>query len=74
MLGTPVPSQDGSRRFNCLIEGESIVFPVTMGRDCEVSQLKEAIQSERALSALKGIDPHTLEVWKVSAIDESRST
>ncbi|KAM6493367.1 hypothetical protein JOM56_011501 [Amanita muscaria] len=65
MLGTPVPSQDGSRRFNCLIEGESIVFPVTMGRDCEVSQLKEAIQSERALSALKGIDPHTLEVWKV---------
>jgi len=46
MLHTPVPSQDGSRRLNCLIECESIVFLVTVGRDYEVSDLKEVIQSK----------------------------
>ena len=72
MLDTQVPSQDGSRRVNCLIEGESIVFPVTVGRDWVVGELKEAIQSKRVLGTLKDVDPHTLELWKVSAIDESR--
>ena len=66
-----VPTQDGSRRLNCLIKGESIVFLVTVGRDCVVSELKEEIQRERAMSILKGIDPNLLELWKVSAIDES---
>jgi Crinkler effector protein N-terminal domain len=74
MPGTPVPSQDSSRKLNCLIEGESIVFSVTstVGHDWNVSELKEAIQSERALGTLNGVDPHTLELWKVSAIYESR--
>jgi hypothetical protein len=67
------PSQDGSRRLNCLIDVESIVFSVTVGRDYVVSELKKAIQREREMSILKGIDPHKLELWKVSTIDESRS-
>jgi len=70
MLDAPIPSPDGSSRLNCLIEGESIVFVVTVGRDCVVSDLKKVIQSKRALDTLK--DRHTLELWKVSAIDESR--
>jgi Crinkler effector protein N-terminal domain len=72
MFATSVPSQDGSRWLNCLIEDESIVFPVTVGRDRVVSDLKKEIQRERAMGILKDIDPHTLDLWKVSAIDESR--
>ena len=67
-----VSSQDGSCRLNCLIEGESIVFVVTVGHDCVVSDLKEKIQRERAMDTLKDIGPHTLELWKVSAIDDPR--
>src|SRR6267154_5068958 len=53
----PVPSFDsaptpmfatvtsqGSCRLNCLIESEFIVFLVTMGRNCVVSELKEEMQ------------------------------
>ena len=57
-------------RLKCLIEGEDIVFAVTAVRDDEVSDLKEKIQSKRDKGSLKDIDPHTLELWKVSAIDE----
>jgi len=71
MFATSVSSQDGSRQLNCLIEGESIVFLVTVGRDCVVSDLKKVIQQKRALDTLNGVGPHTLELWKVSAIDES---
>ena len=59
-----------SLQLNCLIEGEDIVFPVTVVRDDEVSDLKEKIQSKRVKGSLKDIDPHTLELWKVSAIEE----
>jgi hypothetical protein len=72
MSTASVPIQDGSRRLYCLIEGESIIFLVTIGRDCVVSELKQEIQRERALDTLKNVDPHILELWKVSAIDESR--
>jgi hypothetical protein len=72
MLDTPVPSQDGSRRLNCLIEGESIIFPVTVERNWVVGDLKKEIKRERALGTLKDVDPHTLELWKVSVINELR--
>jgi hypothetical protein len=54
MLDTPVPTpgQDGSRQLNCLIESEGIVFVVTVGRDCLVSDLKKEIKKERELSIL----------------------
>ena len=57
-------------RLNCLIKGEDIVFSVTAVCDYEVSDLKKFIQSKRALGSLKDVGPHTLELWKVSAIDE----
>ena len=69
-MATPAPSQDGSRRLNCLIEGESIIFLVTVGRDCVVSNLREEVQRERAVGVLKDVDPHTMELRKVSAINK----
>jgi len=48
-------------------------FEVTVGRDWVVSALKKEIKMERALGVLKDVDPHALELWKVSAIDESQS-
>jgi hypothetical protein len=71
MFAVSVPSQDGSRRLNCLIEGESIVFVVTAGHDWMVSDLNEDVQRKRAMSILKDVDPHKLELWKVSVINES---
>jgi len=67
-----VSSQDGSRRLNCLIEGESIVFVVPVGHDRDVNDLKKMIHREREMDTLKDVGPHTPELWKVSAIDESR--
>ena len=63
-------TMSATHRLNCLIEDEAIVFSVTATRDDEVSDLKKAIQIKRALGRLKGTDPHTLELWKVSTIDE----
>ena len=59
-------------RLYCLIEGEDIVFPVAAVCDDEVSDLKISIQKGRAEGTLKGVDPHTLELWKVSAIDNAQ--
>jgi hypothetical protein len=67
MFATSIPSQIGSCQLNCLIEGESIIFVVTVGCNCVVSDLKEVIQPKRALDTLKDVGPHTLELWKVSA-------
>ena len=69
-----VPSQDGSRRLRCVIEHEPepVVFTVEESCHIEIGDLKEVIQQKRALGILKDVGPHTLELWKVSAIDESR--
>jgi hypothetical protein len=56
-------------RLKCLIEGEDIVFPVTVARDDEVSDLKNEIKRQCAVS-FEGVDARHLELWKVSAIDE----
>src|SRR5882724_537617 len=72
MFTTPA-SQDGSRRLHCLIEGESVVFTVEESCRIEIGDLKEVIQC-KALGTLKDVDPHTLELWKVSAINESQVT
>ena len=54
----------------CVIEGEGLLFPVDIPAQADVSDLKKEIQSERALSSLQGIDPHTLELWKVCIMNE----
>jgi len=61
----------GTLQLNCLIEG-SIVFVVTVERDCVISDLKEKIHGKRALGILKDVDPHTLELWKVNIDLEAR--
>ena len=71
MSATLVPSQDGSRRLNCVIKGESIVFSVTMGCDCVVGEFKKEIQRKREMDVLKDVGPHILDLWMVSAINES---
>lgn len=72
MVTTLTPSQGGFVWLNCLIEDEYRVFRVNVGLNDVVDDLKKSIQSERALSILKNIDPHTLELLKVSIIDDLR--
>ena len=71
MLATSV-QRDGSFRLLCLIEGESEVFTVEEPDHIEIGYLKKVIQRERALDTLKDVGPHTLKLWKVSAINELR--
>ena len=35
-----------------------------------VSRLKELIQSKQEIDSLKDVGPHTLELWKMSAINK----
>ena len=65
-----VQLNDESRQLNCLVHSESTVFVVTLGRDAVVCDLKKEIKRVRPLDAVK--DPHTLELWEVSAINKSR--
>lgn len=65
------PRGDGSRYLNCLIEGESGVFPVTVALDYLISRLKEDIQSKAAHGTLKSVDAYTLELCKEDTLDES---
>jgi hypothetical protein len=71
MPDTPVLSNDKSRRFHCVIE-RLVVFTVIAPCNFEVGDLKKEIQKEQALDTLKDVGLHTLELWKVSAIDESQ--
>ena len=57
-----------TRKLNCLIEGDPNIFSVTVGRDLDLSELKEEIRKKRELGTLKDVDPQTLELLKVSAI------
>ena len=72
MADLTTPRQDDDWDFNCVIEGENTAFVVTAGRDTKVSNLKKTIRGEREKSTLAGVDPHNLELWKVSAIDDLR--
>ena len=66
----PRNSPMAPHKLNCLIEGEYTVFVVPVEKNDVVSELKEKIHGKRALDSLKDVSPHTLELWKVSAIDE----
>ena len=50
----------------CVIEDENIVFLVDVPAQARVTVLKKEIQRERAMGKLQGVDPHTLELWRVS--------
>jgi hypothetical protein len=49
-----------------------VVFTVEESCRIEIADLKKEIKSERALDTLMYVGPHTLELWKVSAINKSR--
>jgi hypothetical protein len=49
-----------------------VVFTVTVPSNFEVDDLKAAISKRRERGILKDVDPTTLELWQVSATDESR--
>jgi hypothetical protein len=65
-------SESPSYRLRCLIEGESVVFTVPVAGSAEVGELKELIRRRREKDTLKDVGSDILELWKVSAIDESR--
>jgi len=71
MFGSPVPSQDGSCKLRCVIEND-LVFIIEVPCRTKISDLKAVIQRKRATDLLKDVSPDALELWKVSAIDESR--
>jgi Crinkler effector protein N-terminal domain len=64
-------------RLYCVIEGETEVFPVDVeGASWHnpryiVSDLKRRIREERKDDSLANVGVHSLELWKVRAIDES---
>ena len=63
----------------CVIEGETELFQIGVKRPSwrnpkfVVGYLKKKIQEERKNSSLAGIDARILELWKVRAIEDSRS-
>ena len=60
-------------RLNCVIEGEYKILQVTVEHSCwMISYLKEVIQNEAKHGTLKDVDPYTLELWKVSPINDLR--
>ena len=49
------------------LSNELVVF--TIEESCRI-EIGEVIQRNRAMGILKDVDPHTLDLWKVSAIDD----
>lgn len=67
----PPSGNDGVLKLQCLIESESTVFDARVPHaSATVGDLKEAIQKKRELGVLKGVDPVTLELWRVGALDK----
>jgi hypothetical protein len=73
-IGRLPSGNDGVLKLQCLIEGESTVFEVRVPHaSATVGDLKEDIQKKRELGVLKGVDPVTLELWKVCALDKVKA-
>jgi hypothetical protein len=70
---------DDDLRLLCVIEGEPEMFPIDIegpswrNPKFMVGDLKKKIQEERKDGPLAGVDAHILVLWKVRAIEESRS-
>ena len=69
---------DDDLRLLCVIEDETEVFavdiegPLWHNPKSNVGHLKKKIQEERKYGPLGGVDPHSLLLWKVRAIEDSR--
>ena len=75
--GAPMSLGGDDLRLLCVIEGETEAFLIDVeGASWHnprymVGDLKKRIQEERKDGSLSGVDPHSLVLWKVRAIDES---
>ena len=69
---------DDDLQLHCIIEGESEAFPVNVQGSLwhnpkfNVGTLKEKIQEKRKDGSLAGVGAHTLVLWKVRSIEDSR--
>ena len=73
-IGRLPSGNDGVLKLQCLIEGESTVFDIGVPHaSASVGDLKKSIQKERELGVLKGVDPVTLELWRVGALDKVKA-
>ena len=84
-LSTPDPTEasmylgDDDLQLLCIIEGEAEAFAIDVEGSSwrnpkfRVGYLKETIQEKRKYGALAGVGAHSLVLWKVCAIEESRS-
>ena len=69
---------DDDLRLLCVIEGETEPFPIDIegplwrNPKFMVGDLKGEIQKERKNDSLDGVDAHSLVLWKVRAIEDSR--
>jgi hypothetical protein len=61
------------RDLLCLIEGDTVVIPVSVAANKPIAILKDLIHAKRKSSAFGGIDAKDLVLWKVSDILESTS-
>ena len=69
---------DDGLRLLCVIEGETEVFAIDIegpswrNPKLMVGDLKEKIQEKRKYGPLAGVDAHSLVLWKVRAMEDSR--
>ena len=69
---------DDDLRLLCVIEGETEPFPIDIegplwrNPKFMVGDLKKKIQEERKTDSLDGVGSHSLVLWKVRPIEDSR--
>jgi hypothetical protein len=59
-----ISSDDKFKLFCWVLRQSKKAFPVNIGRNQTVGDLQAAIKKEKG-NALVGIDPNTLDIWKV---------
>jgi hypothetical protein len=67
MLDEHGPSSDAPRRLRCLVEGDSITFPVTVPGNEQITDLKHRIH-EKGIGNFRGILAKDLRLLKVCCI------
>jgi hypothetical protein len=61
-------ADDAPRVLVCLVEGESLLFPVTPTGDMHIWDLQKLIKEETKNGVLNGVDSKDLILWKVMSL------